>query len=276
MSYQSYPEGDLDIAATAVRLVVGEGDAFAMWRREDGVWCYDGTGIPVPGAVDQTLGEVAVVRQIMGSSGGPEAVLVSRSVIDANPGLGWVPEVGRHLRAVDEDEYEVPWAAWQERAAAPVGVHAPERDADGLRRLLAVEERALRFARRELEALTVKRARTVAIASGLGMTRREISELLGLSTGRVQQVIEDAPPTLRTEVDDLLRDILGVLRAIGPHIMRLGDVLLPAGSNMGLLDELIAFGLVDQRGERLRVTDAGQRAELHLRTKKRKDGGSRG
>jgi hypothetical protein len=276
MNDQSYLPGDLDIAATATQLVVGKGHEFAMSRRDDGVWCYDGTNIPVPGAVDQTLGEIANVREVTRRGQGPEAVLVACSEIDANPDLSWVPKAGRRLRGEDEDEYEVPWPVWQERAVAPVGVRAPERDADGLRRLLAVEERALRFARRQLEVLTEKRARSVAIASGLGMTRREVSDLLGLSTGRVQQVIEDAPATLRTEVDDVLRDFLLVLRDIGPRVVNRDDVAFPAGSDDGLLDELIAFGLVEQQGSQVQVTDAGQRAELHLRTRKRKGGGGRG
>jgi hypothetical protein len=276
MSYQSHPPGELDIAGDAMQLVVGEGDEFAMRRREDGIWCYGDTDIPVPGAVDQTLGEVADVRQVVRSGQNPEAVLVARSEIEVNPELSWVPTLGRHLRAEDEDEYEVPWSVWQERAAVPVGVRAPERDADGVRRLLAVEERALRFARRELEVLAEQRARTVAIAAGLGMTRREISDLLGLSTGRVQQVIEDAPATLRTEVDDLLRDILVVLREIGHRRIPRDYVSLPAGSDAGLLDEMIAFGLVGQRGSQMHVTNAGERVELYLRTKQGKGGGGRG
>jgi hypothetical protein len=189
--------------------------------------------------------------------------------------LAWVEDVGALFRGAEDDFYKVPWVVWQEQAAAPVGMRAPERDGAPLERLIAVEERELRFARRRVEVLTERRARVVAIASGFGMTRKAVSKLLGVTPGRIQQVLEEMPPTLRTEVDDLLRDTLSVLRDIGSREVPREDVQLPSARHGVILHELVSFGLLDG-DETLRVTATGEAAELHLRTKKGSGGGSRG
>ena len=130
----------------------------------------------------------------------------------------------------------------------------------------------MRFARRRLELITEQRTRVVLIASALGMTRREISELLGLSAGRVQQVAEDAPAALRLEIDDLLRDAVKVFRALGARTVSRDALTLPAGRGPELLDELVELGLLAEADGAVHVSDAGEQAELHLRSKRPKRG----
>jgi hypothetical protein len=141
---------------------------------------------------------------------------------------------------------------------------------------LAVEERELRFARRRLESLIEQRATTVALVSALGMTRREVGEVTGLSTGRVQQVLDDASPVLRAQVNRWLSDALHVLRDIGARSVPRGSVSLPPGSEVTLLDELADCGLISEDAGQLSVTEAGERAELHLRGAKSRKSARRG
>jgi hypothetical protein len=257
-------------------LVLAGSEQLEMERHDDGVWCYSGTDIAVPGAVDRTLDEIVDVRVVARPGQEPDAVLLARSEVEGNPSLAWVPELGRLLCGQSADQYEVPWPVWQERAVASIGVRAPERDSDGLKRRLAIDERSVRFARSQLEQMTEIRARTIAIASGLGMTRREIGELLGLSAGRVQQVLEDLPTILRSEVDHLLRHVLKVLRHLGSRSGSIEDLTSSLDIDVRAIDELVSFGLLTQRGSLIGVTDAGEQAELHLRTSKRRASSSRG
>ena len=220
--------------------------------------------------------EIVDVRVVARPGREPDAVLLARSEVEANPSLAWLPECGQLLRSESGDQYEVQWPVWRERAVASVGVRAPERDSRGLKRRLAIDERSVRFARWQLERMTEGRARTIAIASGLGMTRREIGELLGLSAGRVQQVLEDLPPILRSEVDHLLRDVLKVLRHLGSRSSDVEDLARSSGVGSDAIDELVSLGLLGRDGSLISVTDAGEQAELHLRTSKRRAGAGHG
>jgi hypothetical protein len=262
------PNGVLSASRT---IVVGDSE-FLPERREDGVWYYGGTDIAVPGAVDRTLGEVVDARVVARRDGAPEAVLITRSEIQSIPGLDWVPALGKLLRQEPEEEYEVPWPVWQERSVAPIGVRAPERDSSGLRCLLATEERSLRFARWEADRVSGRRARTIAISSRLGETRKEIGDTIGLSTGRIQQIIEDLSPTILAEVDQLADEILAVVRYLGSRAVNSNEVARSIGCDEGLLPELVTMGLLAEDGPRVYVTEAGERAELHLRMAKRKSG----
>jgi hypothetical protein len=256
------------------------GEDLAAERGVDGVWRYKAAGasgsaameIAVPGARDWTLADAVDVRVVARRDGTPEAALVTRKEIDAVPALDWVPSVGKLLRLEPEEEFEVQWAVWQERAVEAIDVRAPERDGTGLSRLLATEERSLRFARSEVERLSERRARTVAIATRLGETRRAVSDIVGLSTGRIQQIIEDLPATVSLEVDRLLDDLVAVVRYIGAREMDSCEVVRAVNCEEGLLAELAVMGLLAREGSRVRVTEAGERAELHLRTTKRKGG----
>jgi hypothetical protein len=265
-----------DAALPAMLVVPGNHDLPPAERREDGQWYYVGTDTKVPGAVDVTLGETANVFEVSRRGQPPDAVLVPFSEVSPDSELSWVAQIGVPVRAPEENFFKVPWALWQEQAAAPVGMRAPERDGDPLERLIAVEERELRFARRRVELLTERRSRAVAIASGFGMTRRVVSNLLGVTPARIQQLLDEMSPTLRTEVDDVLRDALKVLREIGSRELAPADVRLPAGRDRAILDELVSFGFLGEHDGTLRVTDAGEAAELHLRTKTKSRGSSRG
>jgi hypothetical protein len=265
-----------EAASPAILVVPGNHDLPPAERREDGQWYYVGTDTMVPGAADVTLGETANVFEISRRGQPPDAVLVPCAEVSPDSELSWVEQVGVPVRGPEESFFKVPWALWQEQAAAPVGMRAPERDGDPLERLIAVEERELRFARRRVELLTERRARAVANASGDGMTRRSVSDLLGVTPGRVQQLLDEMPPTLRAEVDDLLRDTLKVLREIGSRELAPADVRLPAGRDGSILDELVSFGFLEEDHGTVRVTETGEAAELHLRTKKKSRGSSRG
>jgi hypothetical protein len=262
-------------AATAATPVGGAGRP-RLSRREDGVVCYAENGVPVPGLTEVTLGESLDVRVVARTGRPPEAVLITAAEVEVHAALAWVPNVARRLSSDGGDEFEVPWAIWQEHAATTVDFRLAECDGEGMERELAIQERDVRFARHALEVHIQRRARLVAVAAALGMTRRAISELLGLSAGRVQQLVEEAPALLRTEVHDLTRAMVSVLRSVGERELPRSEILLPAGYDDGLIDELIAFGLLEAAGTHVRLTDAGERAELHLRAKHRGDGGEGG
>jgi predicted methyltransferase len=140
---------------------------------------------------------------------------------------------------------------------------------------MAVEERDLRFARHTLEILIERRATTVAIASALGMKRREVSAVTGLSMGRIQQVVDDASPIVRREVERAVQDILHVLREVGHRSVWRDAINLPAERDATLIDELIEFELLIEDDAGVRQTDAGGEVELHLRSGKSKAGGGR-
>jgi hypothetical protein len=259
---------DLLTSLVRLRLTPEESKTGAFERGEDGVWRYRRTDVSVVGAIDVPLYETIAVRHVV-RGGAPEAVLISSEEIERNPSLAWVPKVGRKLESSTGTEYEVAWHVWQEHAAIPVGVKAPERDATGIAQLAAIEERELRFARREVELRAERRARYVAIMTAIGMKRREVGECIGLSTGRVHQLLEDMPETLRAEVRQLVDDALTALRSIGPRTVAREDVDLPSERAAHVLDELVSYGLLieDERG--LRLSEAGEQAELYLRTRQK-------
>lgn len=110
-------------------------------------WKYEGTEIPVVGARDVTLAEVANPRIIARAGAEPEAVLLSLSEIEADTRLLWAVKEGKRLNGDEEPEYKVPFAIWQEHSGQPVGAWLPEWDGSGLDRSLALAEREYRFAK---------------------------------------------------------------------------------------------------------------------------------
>jgi DNA-binding transcriptional regulator LsrR (DeoR family) len=60
---------------------------------------------------------------------------------------------------------------------------------------IARAEARLSRARAELLGATVERAQAVKAAGDLGLSRREVAQHLGLSPGRVQQLIDEAEKT---------------------------------------------------------------------------------
>lgn len=259
------------VAAPAATLRVDGGAELELVRGEDGIWRFADTGIEVPGASDRTVADIAEILVIAPPAGDPQAVLVPRSQVEAHSALAWVPAVGTLLRGGAEERFEVPWPVWQERSGVPVDLRAPERDEKGIRRRMAAVEREVRFARWELERLIQRRARLVAIGAALGMSRREMSEVLGVSAGRVQQLIEDLSPAARADVDSTLRDAVKVLRAVGEEVAWRGALAPDA-----IVDELLDLGLLEEVDGGVRSTEAGDRAEVHLRAAEQKDRRSRG
>ena len=80
---------------------------------------------------------------------------------------------------------------------------------------MAVEEREVRIARRIAELRAERRSRLMMIASALGMAQKEVSDHVGLTAGRVHQLVEDAPEPLKVEVADFLADTVEVLQDLG-------------------------------------------------------------
>jgi hypothetical protein len=230
----------------------------------EGTWYYEGTGIEIPGAATRTVGEAADIKVVAQSDGTPLAALVPRTEIARLPDLAWVPSVGKLVRT-EPDEFEVSWAEWQERANASVGVRAPEWDDGGLDRMLAVLERELRFARAAVDQRTGNRARTIAIAAGLGKSRRGISRIIGVTPVRVAQIIDDLGPIVALEVQDFLNETVAILRYISNRKVKATE-LTAAGHSDDVLSELLEMGLISQSGAHISLTAAGEQAELHLRT----------
>jgi GNAT superfamily N-acetyltransferase len=249
-----------------------QGDELAPELR-DGVWFYHATNIPIPGAVDRTLADIAEVRMITRGKGDPIAVLISAAEIAANPALGWASEVGTQVRQIPEPEYEVPYAIWQEHSAHPVGVVAPEWHGTGIPRLLAQHERALRFARHEADRLAEERARTIAIAVHLGESRKDIGKTLNITSVRVAQIVDELPDAEKLAVKDLMADVIAVIRYVGSRTLGVDEVVRDVSCDTELVSDLIEIGLLEREGSKLRVTAAGEAAELHLRSKKQKASG---
>lgn len=239
----------------------------------DGIWFYSGTNIPIPGAVDRTLADAAEVRVITRGKGDPMAVLISAAEIVANPALEWAPKVGTQIREAPEPEYEIPFAAWQEHAARPVGVVAPEWDGTGLPKLLAQHERALRFARHEADRLAEQRARIITIAAHLGESRKAIGKILGITAVRVAQIVDELPEVEKVAIEDLMAETVAIIRYMDSRTLAAGEVAREVGCDTEFLFELTEMGLLEYRGSKLRVTKAGEAAELYLRSKKQKASG---
>jgi hypothetical protein len=235
-------------------------------RREDGVICYPGTPIPIPGGSTITAGDAADIKVLARRDGTPLAAVISRAEIEAFDGLSWVLEIGEPLRREPVEEYEVPWPIWQERSGEAIGVRAPEWDGTGLPKMLALQERKLRFMRWELEQETERRARTIAVAARLGEARRDIGKTLGISKVRINQIIDDLSPLQLAEVDRIVGEIVAVLRFLGAEARPSDDVAQTLDCSDELLAEMAEMGLIDQDDElRLKATKAGEQAELHLR-----------
>jgi hypothetical protein len=259
----------MDDLTTAV-----EEPSAGMAKLRDGSWRYADSGIEIPGAVTRTVGEIVDIKVIAERSGTPVAVLVGRSEIDRLPGLSWIPEQGKLLRTEPEEEFEVPWPAWEEHSNEPIGVRAPEWDSTGLDRVLAIQEREVRLARHAAELRKADRARMVAIATGLGKTRREISEVVSLTPVRVAQIVEEINlknPVLQLKVKDFLNVATAVLRYVSSRELEVEDVLGATGCDESFIEELVEMGLLSQDGSCVRITEAGEDAEMYLRSKKRKD-----
>jgi hypothetical protein len=242
----------------------------------DGIWRYEGTNVAVPGAIDVPLAARVRAYQVLAPHGEPHGALIPVSDVEADPGLAFVKQVGLLLRGEDpaDDVYRVSQPSWEEHAGRPVDVDAPELGNNGLRRRVAIEERELRFARWRQEQQSERRSRVVALVSALGMTRKEGAAILGLTSGRVQQLIDELPVVAREEVDQLVKAIDAVVRGIGDEPVRDADMKLPKGWAPDLLDEMVDLGLLVRDGKGVALTDAGERVKLHLHARRRGEQGA--
>lgn len=234
----------------------------SLERDVDGSWLYEGTGITAVGARDITLAEVADPLVIAQAGREPEAVLLPLAAIIEDQRLNWVLQVGTKLDGDAEPLFKVRWAEWQEHASEPVSAWLPEFDATGLDRLLAAAERELRFAKQAFDAAGLVRNRLVLLATRLGRSRREVGEILGLSTARVQQLNEDPSTDLAREVEDFLAAAARVAVLVGEETRRREEIpaALMLGSDLAdeVVDSMRVLELLEEVDDGLRLSASGR------------------
>ncbi|HET7506910.1 MAG TPA: hypothetical protein VFJ53_01000 [Solirubrobacterales bacterium] len=240
-------------------------------RDETGVWRYGTTGIPAVAAREVTLAQLANPRQIGRSDGEPEAVLLSISEIERNSRLGFAVHEGDRVEIRGEElHYRVAWDIWQEHATEPVDVWLPEDDAAGLDRALAVSEREFRFAKQALEEAGLFRQYLVILAARLGRSRRVVSEAVGLSPARVQQLNESPPRHVPGDVDEFIAVAVRIARSVGDGVKPREALSRPAGIGGDEFEEVVAFmvaaGLLFEESKELGLTADGK-ALLEIETK---------
>jgi hypothetical protein len=238
------------------------GDRPRVVLDEAGIWRYADSGIAAVGARHVSLGE-AVRPRLVGRQGeSPEAVLLCLSEIVGDSRLNWALQAGTRLEGGHESEFLVPWAKWQEYAAEPVEAWLPEHDATGIDRCLASTERRVRLAKKGLDDAGRDRTWAILVATRVGRSRREVGEMLGLSTARVQQLNDDPPRELAEEVERFTRDAMKVVGAVGSDGRSRDDLQAPRGLGADrfeeVLEEMLALGLLDRSTDLVRVTDDGR------------------
>ena len=220
-------------------------------------WTYEGTEIPVVGARDLTLAEVANPRMIVRAGEEPEAVLLSLSEIEADKRLGWAVHEGQRMSGGEEPEYKIPFPVWQEHGGESVDAYLPEWDGSGLDRSLALAEREYRFAKQAVEDTGVTRQFLVVLAARLGRSRRVVGETLGLSPARVQQLSESPSDALLTGVEEFVGSATKVAVLLGSDTCARDEVPHPramGSDELGeIVDAMISAGLAEE------VADAGLR-----------------
>jgi len=190
-----------------------------------------------------------------------------------------VLELGRRLSRGQDELFSVSWPTWQEHASQPVGVRVPERDADGIDRAIARRERAVRLQRHELERATEGRQVIVGVAAGFGVTRKHVADLIGVSTGRVQQLIDNAPRRVQLEVARILRDAPTILKLVDSDPRHREEVSSPKDwsteQTSEMLDQLVSLGLLatDDAHDTVWRTPTGEQAIAQLVSKRRRKSG---
>lgn len=169
-------------------------------RWSDGVWRYAAGSIvlrypgaegEVPGARDRTLTEAYKPRKMVDEEGVPIAVFIPVELITrAGPELEWATKVGdwvgegraRKGVIVGLDE-------WQQHDVDVTVLSAPELEAASPLNKLAVAERLARLAALAAEDAAAARNKEVRDAVSQGISRQAIAQLLGVSVGRVGQLL---------------------------------------------------------------------------------------
>jgi hypothetical protein len=247
----SFAKSPLQPLAERPLVVMGESDA----------WLYADTEIPAVGARDITLDE-AIKPDCLGRPGEePKAVLLSLTEMESDKRLHWAFEVGTRLNGDEEPLYKVDWAAWQEHAGKPVGAWLPEWDGQGVDRPLALAERQWRFVKQALDDAGVLRQYLIVLATRLGRSRRLVGETLGLSTARIQQLHETAPPEVVADVEDFVRTASRVAEQLGGESWPRAELPRPDGLGSDEFEEvvasMIAVGLIEEATKGLRLTNDG-------------------
>jgi hypothetical protein len=219
---------------------------------------YRGSGVPAVGARNLALGD-AVDPLLVCRPGrsDPVAVQVPLSIVTDHPQLELVLRSGLRIEADPEPLVQIPWPVWQEHAEQTVGLWLPERDADGLDRALAIAVRELRFAQHETEARSFVRSCLVVLGIRMGRSRRYVADFADLSVTRVQQLNEDPPP----EVTEFVRIAALVVGLLGEKPCPREEVPRPRDVDAeefdGVIDSLLAVGLLEEVPEGLCLTDDG-------------------
>jgi hypothetical protein len=148
-----------------------------------------GGGVALPGARDITIKEL-IGKHARRTKRYGEWVEIKREVADLNPDvLNW-------CRRFCNDEspagtFRFTPANWDARCSDKLHLpFVPELDHESPTvRRLAAAERLRRRAAADLEAAQAKRDELIRQASAEGHSRRDLSRLLGVSFGRIQQVV---------------------------------------------------------------------------------------
>jgi hypothetical protein len=235
----------------------------AVVRDETGVWAYGDTGIPAVGAREITLAQRTKPRRISRADAEPEAILLSISEIERDGRLNFALQEGARVEIRDEElHYRVPWNIWQEYAAEPVDVWLPENESAGLDQKLALAEREHRFAKQALEEAGLFRHYLVILAARLGRSRRVVSETLGLSPARIQQLNEVPPPEVVAGVTEFLATAVRIAALIGDEAVPRDEFRPPPdlGSDEfdEALDSMIDVGLLDDSQQGMCLTEDGK------------------
>jgi hypothetical protein len=192
----------------------------------------------------------------------PDAVLLPLSTIIGDQRLNWALQAGTKLDGGAEPLFKVPWSVWQEHAAEPIDAWLPECDATGVSRSMAVAERNFRLAKQAFDAAGLIRNQLVVLATHLGLSRRQVGETLGLSTGRVQQLNEDPPSEVVKEVEEFVSAATLLAGLIGERSCPRAGIPIPRELGSDQLDELVdsmlTLGLLDEAADGLRLTDDGR------------------
>ncbi len=169
-------------------------------RWSDGVWRYAGGSIvlrysggagEVPGARDRTLTEAYKPRKMVGEDGVPIAVFIPMELLSqAGADLEWATKVGDWVgEARSRKGVIVGLDEWQRRDVDVTALSAPELDVSSPLNKVAGSERTARLAAIAADEAAVARNEAVREAVRQGIARQAIAQLLGVSVGRVGQLL---------------------------------------------------------------------------------------
>lgn len=229
----------------------------------NGAWIDEATGREVVGAKSITLGERFRPYEVARPGDAADWVQFSLSELESHPALAVLithPAIVR-LTGGTEPIYQLPMPSWQEIRDQAVAAWIPEFDSDGINQSLAAVERRVRAMKDALDELTRTRLLVLLLATRAGHSRRELSDITGLSLARIQQLIESPPEVAVAEVDGIIAEMRGIFgTADGP--IRLSQIASRLGADRAeeLIDHLSAVRLVEAVEDGLALTDDGRRA----------------